>query len=113
MTQRRGFAARRPVEWLEIPLGLPSKDAKSEAFRVELFPPWTSQRKGALIAIRREIQIDLQLTLPHVDAIVDTFRVKIATFRAGGDEISTHAKFAKVWVGFPRFRATRIGTKLQ
>ena len=30
-----------------------------------------------------------------------------------GRDISTHAKFAKVWVGFPRFRATRIGAKLQ
>ena len=38
------FAARRPVEWLEIPLGSPSKYAKSEAFRVKLFLPWISQR---------------------------------------------------------------------
>ena len=55
----------------------------------------------------------LELTLPHVDAIVDNSRVEMVTFRVGGDEISTHVEFAKVCVGFPRFRATRIGTKLQ
>ena len=108
------FAARRPAEWLEIPLGLPSKDAKSEAFRAKLFLPCVSQIQGALRAHRTPNSGLFPLGPAPKSRPFRHFQGQmIATFRVGGDEISTHAKFAKVWVGFPRFRATRIGTKLQ
>ena len=33
------FLAGRPAKWLEFPLGLPSKDATPETFRVKIFYP--------------------------------------------------------------------------